>query len=505
LALVPVAVALLASAVAAETPSRPHHLGEAASAAARQAPRRPPNVLFIAIDDQNDWIGALGGHPQARTPRIDRLAARGTLFTNAHAQAPLCNPSRTSLMLGLRPSTTGVYGLAPWIRDVEQWQAAVSLPQYLRKHGFVTYSTGKIYHAGYGRRPADREFDVLGPPASVGPTPPRRLADSGSEHPLVDWGVFPHRDEDKGDWKVADWAIERLREPQANPFFLSVGFYLPHLPLYVTQKWYDMYPDDQLVLPPVLDTDRDDTPRFSWYLHWSLPEPRLAYLKTHGEWRNLVRCYLASVSFVDEQIGRVLDALEASAHADSTVVVLWSDHGFHLGEKGITGKNSLWERSTRVPLVFAGPGVVRGASSARPVELLDIYPTLIELLGLPPKTGLEGASLVPLLRDARARRDQPAITTHNPGNHSVRSERWRYIRYADGTEELYDLLGDPNEWRNLAGDPSHASVVAEHKRWLPASSAPPAPGSRDRVLTFDNGIPVWEGQRIEPKARVPGT
>jgi choline-sulfatase len=465
---------------------------------------RPPDVLLIAIDDQNDWIGALGGHPQARTPHIDRLAARGTLFTNAHAQAPLCNPSRTSLMTGLRPSTTGIYGLAPWFRDVPAWKDVVSLPRYLRAHGYAALSTGKIYHGGYGRREGDGEFDVLGPPASVGPTPPRKLADSGSDHPLVDWGVFPHRDEDKGDWKVASWAVERLREPRDKPLFLSVGFFLPHLPLYVTQKWYDLYPDRDLAMPPVLAGDRDDTPRFSWYLHWRLPEPRLRYLQEKGEWRNLVRCYLASVSFVDSQVGRVLQALEESGRAESTVVVLLSDHGFHLGEKGITGKNSLWERSTRVPLVFAGPGVAAGARCARPAELLDVFPTLADLLSLPAPEGLEGTTLVPQLRDASAPRERPAITTHNPGNHTVRSERWRYIRYADGSEELYDLQADPNEWRNLATDGAHAAVVEAHRRWLPPTSAAPAPGSRDRVLTFDGGVPVWEGQRIEPGAAVPG-
>ena len=462
-----------------------------------------PNVLFIAIDDQNDWFGCLGGHPQAKTPNIDRLAGRGTLFTNAHCQSPLCNPCRTSLMTGLRPSTTGIYGLAPWIRNVEELKDLVTLPQYLARHGYRTYSTGKIYHGGYGRRKTDKEFHVLGPPAGVGVRPKEKLVDTPAKHPLVDWGVFPHRDEDKGDWKVASWAVEQIEAGPKEPFFLSVGFFLPHVPCYATQKWFDLYPEDSLKLPPVKRDDRDDTPRFSWYLHWTLPEPRLKFLEEANQWKNLVRSYLACTSFVDSQVGRVLEALDREEHADDTVIVLWSDHGWHLGEKLITGKNTLWDRSARVPLIFAGPGVAAGAKCARPAELLDIYPTLVELCGLPAKHGLEGHSLVAQLNDARAPRPWPAITTHNHDNHGVRSERWRYIRYADGSEELYDMRKDPNEWDNLAGDPQYAEIVREHRGWLPKTSAKPAPGSRARLLIYEDGKANWEGRDIGPKDPIP--
>ncbi len=462
-----------------------------------------PNILFIAIDDQNDWIGCLHGHPQIKTPRIDALAARGTLFANAHCQAPLCNPSRTSLMSGLRPSTTGVYGLAPWFRTLPRFQDLVSLPQYLRRHGYRTYSTGKIYHGGYGRGRNDHEFDELGPGASVGVRPKHKLVDTPAKHPLVDWGVFPHQDEDKGDWKVASWAVDRLNDKPQEPFFLSVGFFLPHVPCYATQKWFDLYPEESLQLPPTLTGDRDDTPRFSWYLHWKLPEPRLKFLKEAGQWKNLVRSYLACVSFVDSQVGRVLDALENNKLADNTVVVLWSDHGWHLGEKQITGKNSLWDRSTHVPLIFAGPGAASGAVCQRPAELLDMYPTLVELCGLPEKPGLEGHSLVPQLKNAEAKRPWPAITTHNQGNHGVRSQDWRYIHYADGSEELYDMRRDPHEWKNLAGDSQYAGVLDEHRRWLPKVDVKPAPGSKHRVLTYENGQANWEGEDIRPDDPIP--
>ena len=310
------------------------------------------------------------------------------------------------------------------------------------------------------------------------PYPPEKFVATPDAIKAMDWGVFPERDEDQADWKIADAAIDRLGSlPPGKPFFVAAGFRLPHVPLFASRRWFDLFPDETLVMPPVADDDRDDIPDFAWYLHWKLPEPRLSWLREAGQWRPLVRAYLASTSFMDSQVGRVLEALEATGHAEDTVVVLWSDHGWHLGEKGITGKNSLWERSTRVPLVFKGPGIAPGARCPQPVELLDLYPTLVELAGLPSKRGLEGHSLVPLLKDSEAPRPWPAITTHNQGNHAVRSRDWRYIRYADGSEELYDHRADPNEWKNLASDPHFADVLLEHARLLPPQDAPPVPGS----------------------------
>ena len=436
-----------------------------------------PNILFIAIDDQNDWIGCLKGHPQIKTPHIDKVAARGTLFANAHCQSPLCNPSRTSLMTGLRPSTTGVYGLAPWFRTIEKFKDRVSLPQYLEQNGYKTYTTGKIYHGGYGRKKTDKEFSVIGPPPGVGVKPPKKLVETPNPHPLVDWGTFPHKDEDKGDWKVASWAVDQLNKKPTEPFFLSVGFFLPHVPCYATQQWFDLYPEETLQLPPFLATDRDDTPRFSWYLHWKLPEPRFKFLQEANQWKNLVRSYLACTSFVDSQIGRVTDALEKNNLDENTIIVIWSDHGWHLGEKLITGKNTLWERSTRVPLIFAGPGITENAVCEKPAELLDIYPTLIELCDLPPRTDLEGHSLVPQLKDANTPRKWPAITSHNRNNTSVRTENYRYIHYADGSEEFYDMKQDPAEWNNLSGDPNYATLIEEHRAWLPGPPRHRAPSS----------------------------
>jgi len=452
-----------------------------------------PNVLFISVDDLNDWVGCLKAHPQVKTPNIDRLAARGTLFTNAHCQAPLCNPSRTSLLMGMRPSTTGVYALQPWFRTSPEWAKHVTLPQYFKQHGYRTLTVGKVYHAAFPP-PSDRhlDFDVFGTPKGKPARPAKKFVETPDGLGAMDWGVFPERDDQQPDWQIASWAVEQLKSGAPQPFFLSVGFHLPHVPCYASQQWFDLYPEESLIMPVVKEDDRADTPAFSWYLHWKLPEPRLSWLRQANQWKPLVRAYLASISFMDSQVGRLLDALEEAKLTDNTVVVLWSDHGWHLGEKAISGKNTLWERSTRVPLVFAGPGIVQGARCSRSVELLDLYPTLVELCDLPERSGLEGHSIVPQLKEANAERRWPAITTHNPDNHTVRSENWRYIRYADGSQELYDLTADPNEWTNLAADSKHADIIREHARWLPQRSAEPMPGSQSRLLTYRNGVAEWE-------------
>jgi len=473
--------------------------------AATLAADKSPNILFIAIDDQNDWVGCLNGHPHVQTPNIDRLAKSGTLFSNAHCQSPLCNPSRTSLMTSMRPSSTGIYGLSPWFRDVPELQDVVSLPQFLTQQGYTNYSTGKIYHGGYGRRKRDQEFQVLGPPPGVGVRPPKKLVDTPADHPLMDWGVFPHQDEDKGDYQVASWAVETLENKPQEPFCLSVGFFLPHVPCYATQKWFDLYSSDDQLIPEVVPNDRADTPEFSWKLHWKLPEPRLKFLKENDQWRNLAHSYLASTSFIDAQVGRVLKALNENGYGENTIIVLWSDHGFHIGEKEITGKNTLWEDGTRVPLIFAGPGITPGQDCRQPAELLDIFPTLVDMLGGEQPSTVEGHSLVPQLRDAQAKREWPAITTHNHDNHAIRGERYRYIQYADGSSELYDLQNDPHEWNNLmvAGDGQHAAVIEKLKKFIPETSKMPAPNSKHRILTYVDGVATWEGEVIPEGAPIP--
>jgi len=322
----------------------------------------------------------------------------------------------------------------------------------------------------------------------------------------MDWGVYPPDDRDQADWQIADAAIDALgRAPKDRPFFVGCGFRLPHVPCYASQKWFDLYPEDTLELPPVKFDDRDDTPRFSWYLHWALPEPRLKFLIENEQWKPLVRSYLACVSFMDSQVGRVVAALEETGRADNTIVVLWSDNGWHLGEKLITGKNTLWRHSTRVPLLFAGPGIAKGGSCSQPVELLDTFPTLLDLCGMPTRPDLEGHSLVPQLQDAATPREWPAITTHNQGNHTICTEDWRYVRYADGSDELYHLREDEFEWTNLAGDPECADIKQRLAQWIPKVDVPPVPGSKHRVLTYDpeTGQAVWEGRPIGPNDPIP--
>ena len=465
-------------------------------AAAEPTPARP-NVLFIAIDDLNDWVGCLKGHPQARTPNIDRLATSGTLFVNAHCQAPLCNPSRASLMTGLRPSTTGIYALRPGIRDVAMLKDHVTLPEYFGSQGYFTFTCGKVYHDGsIAPKDRPREFSVWGPAPGM-PLPRQKFVHTPVDIRAMDWGMFPERDQDQADWKICDAAIAQLKTvPADKPFFVACGFRLPHVPCFATKQWFDLFPEDGIIVPDVRPDERQGVPFFAWYLHWKLPEPRLSWLRKEHQWKPLVRAYLASTSFMDSQVGRLLDALQASGRADNTIIVLWSDNGWHLGEKLITGKNSLWERSTHVPLIFAGPGIARGARCTRPAELLDMYPTLVELCGLPARPGLEGHSVVPQLKDPRAPRQWPAITTANQGNHTVRSEQWRYIRYADGSEELYDRDADPDERKNLAADPKYAEVIREQAKWLPTVNAPPVPGSADRLLVKIDGVWYWEGKAI---------
>lgn len=429
-----------------------------------------PNVLLIAIDDLNDWVGCLGGHAQASTPNIDRLAERGTLFTNAHCQAPICNPSRTSLMLGRRPSTSGIYLNRPWFRTTKQNRNLLTLPQYFGQQGYKTLTTGKIYH---GSRVDADSFQIVGPrPGQRLKSDQRLVKIDASRSGLWDFGAQQYPETEFGDAVTTSWAIEQLQAKHEKPFFLAVGFYRPHVPWYAPQRFFDDRPLDDLKLPAVAEDDRDDLPKAAIDLTNNPTPPPHEWFVKNQQWAAAVQAYLAATSFTDAQVGRLLSALDTSPYAKNTIVILFSDHGFHLGEKQRWAKQSLWERSTRVPLIAYVPEQLPRQRCSMPVELLSIYPTLVELCGLPMPAGLEGVSLRPLLEDPAAIWDHPAITTYFPGNHAVRSEHFRYIRYADGSEELYDHRQDPREWKNLAGLPDYADVIAAHVKWLPSKNAP---------------------------------
>ncbi|WP_166831670.1 sulfatase [Thalassoroseus pseudoceratinae] len=427
-----------------------------------------PNVLLIAIDDLNDWTGCLGGHPQADTPHIDALAKQGTLFTNAHCQAPICNPSRTSVMLGLRPSTTGIYQNRPWFRTTKRNRDRITLPQYFRQHGYKTLTTGKIYH---GSRVDEASFETVGPrPGQRLKIDDRLVQIRGTGSGLWDYGPQQYAEENFSDFSDASWAITQLQRDHKRPFFLAVGFYRPHVPWYAPQRFFDTRPLADVKLPLVKDDDRDDLPQAAIALTNNPTPPSHQWFVENMQWRAAVQAYLASTSFTDAQVGRLLDVFNASPYAKNTIIVLWSDHGFHLGEKQRWAKQSLWERSTRVPFIICRPGQSGGQRCSQAVELLSIYPTLVKLCGLPARDDLEGVDLSPLLADPKASWKRPAISTYGRNNHAIRSEHFRYIRYADGSQELYDHRNDPQEWKNLAGDPAFAKTIAEHAKWLPQTN-----------------------------------
>ena len=437
-------------------------------AAMPQAPRPadsrsagPPNVLLIMADDLNNDMGAFG-HLMVKTPNLDRLAARGVRFDRAYTQFPLCSPSRVSMLTGLRPDTTRIHDLATDFRTI--LPDAVTLPQLFKRSGYVSARVGKIYHYGnpgqIGTPGLDdaASWDVTVNPRGVDKdeetvltnlTPARGLGSSLSFY------ASPAADEQHTDGKVAAETIALLEKYKDRPFFIGAGFYRPHCPFIAPKKYFDMYPLDRIAAalwttPP----------------NWDVPEE---------DQRQAIRAYYASISFLDANVGRVLDALTRLGLAERTVVVFVSDHGYHLGELGQWMKQSLFERSARNPLIVAGPGVSRGASP-RIVELLDVYPSLADLAGLSAPSGLHGRSLKPLLKDPKARWDHPAFTQVRRGSaatgffmgYSVRTEKWRYTEWDEGRQgtQLYDEQKDPGELRNLAADRAHANVVADMQRLL---------------------------------------
>jgi len=440
-----------------------------------------PNVLFIAVDDLRDWVGHLGGHPNAKTPNIDRLAKRGVSFTRAYCSAPLCNPSRISLLTGVAPSKSGVYGNGEKLR--KKLPDAVTLMQYFRASGYSVRGAGKIFH---GTSAYDMDsWDIFF--KSSGSKKHRVKRDSSlPKSAWVPWGALACSDDEMLDGINAKWIITELKKPQEKPFFLAYGLTKPHLTWSVPQKYFDLHPLEGIKLPPTKKGDLDDLPAFGKKLAREVYDPsgeRDFAVKPNGDhanviannqWLKAVQAYLATISFADAQIGRVLDALDRSGHADNTIVVLWGDHGWHLGEKDHWRKHALWDVSTRTPLIFSTPrGVAKDKLCQRPVSLIDIYPTLIDLCGLPKRRGLDGQSLKSLLENPERKWDRPVVITYGLNNHAVQTERWRYIRYCDGGQELYDHDHDPNEWTNLASIPKYSPQKTKLAKWLPSTNGEP--------------------------------
>lgn len=444
---------------------------------------RAPNVLFVMSDDLNNNLGAYG-HPLVKSPNIDRLAQRGVRFDRAYCQFPLCNPSRASMFTGLRPDQLQVYDLDTHFRFTTP--DVVTLPQLFRRHGYETVRVGKIYHFGVPEEIGTPGFDD---PVSWNKTINPFGRDTANKDKLINFtpqipigGALAYRiddgpDEEQTDGWVATMAIRELERLKSSdkPFFLGVGFYRPHLPFVAPKKYFDLYPLDAIPAPADPTASLTDVPASAF------GTPLFAGL-TPKQQRLIIRAYYASISFVDAQVGRVLDELERLGLAENTIIVFASDHGFLLGEHGQWWKQRLFEESVRTPLIIAAPDRAHGAA-LHPVEFVDIYPTLAELAHLPAPAALAGRSLVPLLTQPDAPWPHAAFSQTATGT-AIRTDRWAYHEWgvagADGVE-LYDHTADPAEEHNLARVPACATVVAELSAQLRATLPPrPAIGKPER-------------------------
>lgn len=444
-----------------------------------------PNVLFIAIDDLNTAPDLFQGETTVKTPNMNRLAQKGVTFMNAHCAAPACNPSRASVMTGIAPFRSGVYSnTQDWRENPMLWNG-ITLPQHFKNNGYETLGGGKLYHASTLReemykgyidpRPWDAYFPSKNRqmPREITPAEIPANGNPGFYNGHFDWAALDIEPDDMADAKVVKWASEQLSRTHAKPLFLGVGIYRPHIPWYTPKCYFDRHPLDQVELPEVRADDLDDVPQAG---KAKLKREWHQWVVENHKWKELVQAYNASISFTDEMVGRLLTALENGPLADNTVVVLWTDHGYHLGQKEHYEKFALWEQTTRVPLIIAAPGrFTCGRASAQAVSLLDIYPTLSELCGIPLSAELDGKSLVPLLRNPDLKTGRAVVCTQNFNNHAVRSEQWRYIRYADGSEELYDQFKDPKNFTNLASNPEYTTVKEILACWLPQENAPKYP------------------------------
>ena len=456
----------------------------------------PPNIVFISIDDLNDWVGFLG-HEQAITPHMDQLASKGFSFTNAHCPAPVCGPSRTAVFSGLSPVTSSVYdNNIKFSRDLPE---VVTLPEHFRNNGYQVYGVGKLFHGGASNVPKAAFDSYGGKKGSSAPFTSSELQNSKQDpYHLVtkggktfklplngmpadrywnkshtfDWGAVDLPDSLFSDRQSVDWAIDQLDELKNQPFLLALGFERPHQPLFNPKRFHDMYPLGKVSLPKVPKNDMIDLPHRAKQLAlYPRTSGRHQTVVEYGQWENAVASYLASVSFVDELIGDLLKALNQHALMDNTWIVLWSDHGWHLGEKSHWGKATGWYRSTRVPFLIVPPQTDVQFENAvmlkNTVNLLDLAPTMADMAGIPKNTQWEGRSLMPILTKQAIDWEEVSITTFSIGSHSISTPHWQLISYFDGSFELYDLVNDTGQFENLAKQDSKAHLINHLKKHIP--------------------------------------
>ncbi len=427
------------------------------------------NVLFIAIDDLNDYVSLLEGYPGLKTPHLEEFAQTALTFSHAYCAAPVCNPSRVALLTGRSPANTGVIDNADNFQASPEAVKATLLPELFKQEGYTTMWSGKIFHS----RPTESRLeamwdDVEGHDGGYGPIPTVNNVTAEIMRPeWFNYQQWTGPDTDFPDVVNSDITIKRLQQEHKKPFFMALGLYRPHNPWTAPTRFFDMYPLENVTLPKVVANDLDDVPSIG--KEWAAKPVNLDTLQKIGQWKPVLRSYLASVSFMDYNLGKVLKALDESAYRDNTIVVLWADNGFHMGEKHHFAKYALWEKTTRVLMMIRVPGMTTaGKVQQQPVNLLDIYPTLVELCDLKkPAQKLDGISLVPLIKNEKATREQPSVTIFQQASVGIRTADWRYIRYGDHTEELYNEKDDPGEITNLALDPEYDPIKQELSQWIP--------------------------------------
>ncbi len=490
--------------------------GYGAGHAQSQDSWRRPNVLFIAMDDLNDWIGCLGGHPQTITPNLDRLAASGILFTNAHCPAPACNPCRSAIFTGRAPNSSGLYDNRQQMREVMPEELII--PKYFSQQGYYSAGSGKLLHYFIDADSWDEYFPEA---ASENPFPktyypqkrPVNLSRGGPwQYVETDWAALDVTEEEfGGDWSVSEWIGEQLSKEHRKPFFLGCGFYRPHEPWFVPKKYFEPFPLGEIRLPPgYLEGDLEDVPKEGVR---AAKNRYFEHIQKEGQWRQGVQGYLASIHFADAMLGRVLDALENGPNAENTIVVLWSDHGWQLGEKEHWQKYTPWRAVTRVPLMIKIPkgvskvlsdGTLAGQICSRPVNLLSLYPTLLELCGLPARKEHDGPSMLPLLKNPRSPDWQHLSVTYlsKPESYAISAETQRYIHYAGGGEELYDIAADPFEWKNLAIAPEFETVLKRFRQAAPQQFAERVEPSVESLVKLK-----WQllGEEAAPRSKPDGS